>query len=461
MTTLVLAEREATLIEEAARGTLETAGVLLATLVEAADGDLRLFGRQLFLVDDVFYRRRSHDGLSIASEGYVGALGTADRLHAIPIWFHTHPGLDGQPLPSTHDRIVDEKIGDLFRFRANAPFYGTLIVSPRSDGVAFSGALHAEGGAVQPLTYLWRVGDDWRLTRAFDVPGIALSAAYDRNIRAFGTGIQTALAELRVAVVGCGGTGSAVAEQLVRLGVRDLILIDGDSLSASNLTRVYGSTAHDVGRPKAVVLREHLLEIAPDLKCQALVSMVTQEATARGLIGRDVVFGCTDDNAGRLVLSRVASFLLTPVIDVGVLLTSDRAGILTGIDGRVTILTPGAACLVCRDRIDLARAAAEQMAPSERSRLQDEGYAPALAGVEPAVVTFTTAVAAAAVSELLERMTGYGPRPRPNEILLRLHEREISTNIAVPRLHHYCDVRTGKLGAATLKPFLEQTWIVQ
>lgn len=63
-----------------------------------------------------------------------------------------------------------------------------------------------------------------------------------------------------MAVIGCGGTGSSVAEQLVRLGVRYLTMIDPDHVSQSNLTRVYGSTASDVGRPKCQVLAGHLVQ---------------------------------------------------------------------------------------------------------------------------------------------------------------------------------------------------------
>lgn len=150
--------------------------------------------------------------------------------------------------------------------------------------------------------------------------------------------------------------------------------------------------------------------------------MITKEETAKALLDADVVFGCTDDNAGRLVLSRLASYLLTPVIDCGVLLSSGRGGQLSGIDGRVTVLAPGAACLVCRNRIDLSRASAEMLAPDEHQRLADEGYAPALTGVEPAVVAYTTQVAAAAVGELLERLIHYGPEPVPSEMLLRVHD---------------------------------------
>ena len=254
--------------------------------------------------------------------------------------------------------------------------------------------------------------------------------------------------DLKIAVIGCGGTGSAVGEQLVRLGVRHLILIDPDELSESNVTRVYGSAEADVGQPKVEVLARHLARIAPDLRCETVQSMITLEPAARRLIGCDVVFGCTDDNAGRLVLSRLATYLLIPVIDCGVLLSSDANGDLTGIDGRITILSPGQACLICRGRIDLARAGAELLTPDERVRREDEGYAPALARTEPAVVTFTTAVAATAVSELLERLIGYGPEPRPSEVFLRCHEREISTNVAFPRAGHYCDPQSESLASA-------------
>ena len=186
----------------------------------------------------------------------------------------------------------------------------------------------------------------------------------------------------------------------MRLGVRHLQLFDPDTLSAGNVTRVYGSYPDKVGEPKVTVSAVHIRRIAPDAEVKTVQAKITREATAKLLLDADVVFGCTDDNAGRLVLSRIASYLLTPVIDCGVLLSSGSGGHLVGIDGRVTVVTPGAACLVCRDRIDLRRAAAEMLNPSEHRRLAEEGYAPALADPEPAVVAFTTQVASAAVCEL-------------------------------------------------------------
>lgn len=434
----------------------ETAGVLLAHWVET-EGGVRLLGYRLHWLPDDTYIRRDEYGMTIRSEGYVPFLAEAESEHAFAMFVHTHPGPGANPRPSKHDHGVDHAIADLFRLRTGSAIYGAAIFSRHETGLTFTATAGPEGD-VRVIDRMWIVGDRLRLCPAFDHAEAIPFAVFDRNVRAFGPAIQNALGALHMAVVGCGGTGSAVVEMLVRLGVRRFTLIDPDVLTESNLTRVYGSYPHDIGREKVNVLGRHIVTVAPDAAARLVKGMVTSESVARRLLDCDVVFGCTDDNAGRLVLSRLASYFLVPVIDCGVLLSSGKAGQLTGIDGRVTTMVPGQACLVCRDRVDLRRAASELMTPEERTRLVDEGYAPALGAVEPAVVAYTSLVAATAVSELLERLIGYGPEPTPSEVLLRCHDREISTNTITPRPGHYCDPAAGKLGRGLTTPFLEQTW---
>ena len=457
LATLVLPQSLAEELERTARLPIETAGVMFASVVRSETG-VRVLIRGIRWIDAPHYRSRGPDHMGIGSEGYVPFLGEAERIGAIPIWVHTHPGTDAWPEASRADLVVNDQLADLFRLRAGSDYYSMLILSPRARHFAFTGYVQPTHGITIPLERAWIVGDRFASIRAFDASALSIDETFDRNVRALGGGVQEALSQLHAGIVGCGGTGSAVAEQLVRLGLRKLTLCDPDQLSASNVTRVYGSTPRDVGQNKVEVLGSHLTRIAPDIQCRLLTSMITMEPTARAFAECDVVFGCTDDNAGRLVLSRLATYLLIPVIDCGVLLSSNAAGTLTGIDGRVTTLVPGQACLVCRGRIDTKRAAAELMTPDERTRLENEGYAPALGRVEPAVVTFTTLVAATAVSELLERLVGYGPDPRPSEVLLRCHERELSTNTQLPRARHYCHEGSGKLGLGVTTPFLEQTW---
>ena len=354
--TLVITDILAAQIANAAEHPLETAGVLLVSLVDAPDGEIRLLAREVTWVEDSAYLDRQADRLGIASHGYVPALGRAAERKLVALWLHTHPSETSAPMPSPADERVDKAIADVFRLRADTPWYGTMIVSPRANGFVFTGRLTYEGHHIRSVTRMWQVGDDWRLQRSFDAETSQIAPLFNRNIRAFGADIQATLGDLRVAVVGSGGTGSAVAEQLVRLGVRRLTLIDVDTLSDSNVTRVYGSTPEDVGRPKVETLRDHLQRIAPDLVCDIHQSMITVERTARQLTKNDLIFGCTDDNAGRLVLSRLATYMLTPVIDLGVLLSCDAESKLTGIDGRVTVLSPVPLVLSVADELtSLAR----------------------------------------------------------------------------------------------------------
>ena len=224
MTTLVLTTQLMEELSRAAQNALEVAGVLFVRVLEAPDGSRRLLGRGLKWVPQEEYIEQESFGLVIPPTGYIPALAEAERNGDTAIWFHTHPGLDGIPRPSSHDHEVDRQIADLFRIRTGSAYYGTLIFSPRSAGCAFTGAVHPEDDRVEPIDRIWIVGDSWGLLLSFDSDRAALPDLFERNIRAFSPDMQIALRELRVAIVGCGGTGSSVAEQLVRRGVRNFTL---------------------------------------------------------------------------------------------------------------------------------------------------------------------------------------------------------------------------------------------
>ena len=314
--TLVLTDPVVRAFEEKAALPVETGGVLLVAVHQADDGETRLLGRSIHWVPDAAYERRSANEMLIASEGYTGTLSLAERDRSVPLWVHTHPG--GRPVRSAKDERVDEQIADLFRLRSDSDHYGTVIVSPGPAGISLTGTIHGSDGPGEPIDRFWMVGDRWRLREAFgSAPATPDTAIFDRNILAFGEVAQHTIGMLRIGIVGCGGTGSSVAEQLVRLGARHLLLVDADTLGPSNVTRVYGSTPADVGRLKTEVLAEHLRRIAPDASCRTITGMSTSKSVARTLAATDLLFGCTDDNAGRLVLSRLGAYYLVPMIDNG------------------------------------------------------------------------------------------------------------------------------------------------
>ena len=78
------------------------------------------------------------------------------------------------------------------------------------------------------------------------------------------SGLTTA----HIAVFGIGGVGSWCAEALLRTGARHLTLIDDDDVAPSNINRQRQATPSSVGRSKVEVLREILMEIAPDAQIE-------------------------------------------------------------------------------------------------------------------------------------------------------------------------------------------------
>lgn len=109
----------------------------------------------------------------------------------------------------------------------------------------------------------------------------AYAARVSRNAGLVPEGVQDALSTLRIAVAGC-GMGSALAEALVRIGVRHLRLIDADAVEVHNLNR-QDFTAADVGRAKVDALRDRLLAIDPALEVDARCAMALPD-TADGLL---------------------------------------------------------------------------------------------------------------------------------------------------------------------------------
>ena len=197
------------------------------------------------------YAEQHQDGLLITSDGDAPALAEAEASSLTALWLHTHPGDGASPRPSRRDKIVDDQLSDLFRLRTRSGRYGSVVIAARDGQLRFTGHLDTGSGSAA-IGRLWSVGDQFQLIHHEDHAPPEPDGAFDRNVRAFGGPVQAALGDLTVGIVGCGGTGSAVAEQLARLGVRRFILTDPDTLSASNVTRVYGSTPAGSARGRSM-----------------------------------------------------------------------------------------------------------------------------------------------------------------------------------------------------------------
>lgn len=89
---------------------------------------------------------------------------------------------------------------------------------------------------------------------------------FTRTEMILGTEAVAGLAGKRVAVFGIGGVGGYVCEALVRSGLGAIDLIDKDTVSISNLNRQLIATRSTIGKYKAEVMRERILDINPEVK---------------------------------------------------------------------------------------------------------------------------------------------------------------------------------------------------
>ena len=456
-TTLVLGEDTYQQLLTLAASPEEQAMVLIVG--RSDDGDMRLLVRDMVVIGDDAIPVRTATELEIRSDGYMPALRRAADMGAGAIFVHTHPDLD--PRPSRRDEVVDKLLEPTFRNRTGAPLYGSIVATVADGSLAFTGRWRS-GRRWRAIERMWLIGDRLRLLSAADASAPAPPPAiFDRQVQALGPMFQRLLGQLTIAVVGTGGTGSATAEQLVRMGVGRLLLIDDDVVSDTNLTRIHEVTRADVGKPKVDALARRLRSIGTGTEVVPLRGRITELSVARRLRSCDLVFGCTDDERGRAVLTRFAYRYLTPVIDCAVKIGAID-GAINEVIARVTIMLPGHPCLWCRGRIDPERMRQEALADEERAALEAEGYVEGLADADPSVMTFTTLAASLAVSEMTERIVGYAQPPEPpTELLLLMHDRRILRSRVEPDpgSRHVC-VRADQWGMGDVDgdTFLGITW---
>jgi molybdopterin/thiamine biosynthesis adenylyltransferase len=435
---------------------LETAWLLTARLVTTDNSDeVTLLVRAVVAVPDQDYVDRESDRLTIRSQGWVPAFGQANDDGSLPIFVHTHPR--GTPKPSSHDSHVDDELAKVAEVRTELGHYASLVLSGDSTNPSFSGRLKLANLDWFSIDRIRIVGERltvlsaWSESEPQETIGI-----FDRQVRAFGNDGQKMLRRLKVGVVGAGGTGSAVIEQLTRLGVGRLVIVDPDTLSDTNVTRVYGSTMDDIDAPKVDIARRHIDRIGLGTDVATRQGVILEKAVAEELVHCDIIFGCTDDNAGRILLGRMPQALLQLLVDCGVRIDS-RAEKLNEIYGRVSIVTPTSACLVCMEEINQERANAELLTEAEYEERVKEGYAPELKTPDPAVVTFTTSTSAFAVNEMLSRLLGYSEEAPANRVLLRMADRSTSKSRRDIRGRHRCGQRA-LLASGLQAPLLDWGW---
>lgn len=385
------------------------------------------------------------------TRGFVRHLARSTQEGLVLGIAHSHPG--GHAIFSPQDDRNERELARAVHNR-NGPGHALISVLVAGDGLAARAWTNEEASTIRRITvsgrrlrFFGRLGDERRPAEVLERQG-----------RLFGHEVNDTLRDMRVAVVGCGGTGSPVVMLLLRLGVGQLLLIDTDVVEVTNLNRIHGSRRSDIGTAKVDVLAREVRGADLGVNVATLRAWAGAPEARDALKACDMIFGCTDDHDGRALLSRLAYFYGIPLIDIGLRMVPAQGTTPYSITARLSVVIPGAACLLCRNVIDPARAAEEHLErtnPDQFRRLKAEAYVQGSGDSAPAVVTFTTEAACMAVNELLQAITGF--RGADGMSLARFRRLEVPEERTVsirPRAGcQVCDV-SDFWGRGDVEPFL-------
>jgi len=158
-----------------------------------------------------------------------------------------------------------------------------------------------------------------------------LPIRYRRNREMISTQQQLTLFRSQVAVVGCGGLGGYLLEELARVGVGRLVAIDPDTFEEHNLNRQLLSTQATLGRSKTAVARDRIAQINPAVTVRAVEKRFVSGSADALLGGANVVADGLDTIETRLELAASCSELGVPLVH----------GTIAGWFGYVTTVFPG------------------------------------------------------------------------------------------------------------------------
>ena len=128
---------------------------------------------------------------------------------------------------------------------------------------------------------------------------------YNRHLilEGFGPEAQSKLLQAKVLLVGAGGLGSPVALYLAAAGVGTIGVVDGDTVSITNLQRQVLHSTKDINRPKVEVARERIEAMNPDVNVRTY-ELYLNEANAMKLIeSYDFVIDGTDHFATKYLVN--------------------------------------------------------------------------------------------------------------------------------------------------------------
>lgn len=361
---------------------------ILTTSIVQTQRSVRLLVRQIQIAPPDAYRKRNTSA-AILDPSFLVPITKAARKHGNGLVFvHTHPWELGVPSFSAVDSEGEKLLQDFLDKRGIVGPNAALLLGKEHCRARLLGT----DTGINVLT----VGATRRVV--YDCSSQKyVRQVHDRQVRLLGAEAQHRLGGMIVGVVGVGGTGSVIVQQLAHLGIENFVFIDHDLVEDTNLNRLVGGQPGDVGTPKVLIAERQVKRIAPDARVMAVQGSVLDYDAAHSLVGVDFIFCCTDTQASRAVVNQLAYQYLIPCIDMGVSITTGD-GEIQRITGRVHFLSPGQACLTCQELLDSNTVRQEFMTPEQRAQ---DPYFIGEGEPQPAVISLNSTMSSLAITMFL------------------------------------------------------------
>jgi molybdopterin-synthase adenylyltransferase len=364
-------------------------------------------GKPVFMVRDVILVpdeqvKITRYGWELTTEGIVSVINAAVRAGDALVEIHNHGGIKPRFSTTDRDGLKDFPAYVLDSLQGR-PYGATVWGDSTVYGEFFMPS--GETGIVRGITVL---GDRLRqiVSRSDDTEPI--ETTFDRQLPWFTPEGQRMLSRFKVVIGGAGGTGSPLIQNLVYLGVRDFVLVEYDDADDTNMNRLVTATAADIGTPKAILARRLIKSVAPGAKVTIINAKVQSAEALDALRGADIMFGCFDNDAPRLILNELALAYGIPYFDLGSGIEAEH-GKVESAGGRVAVVVPGGPCLVCMGQINTEEARFFLSTPEQQAFQIERGYVRGMKVKAPSVVSINAAVAAAAVNEFAIFVSGLRP----------------------------------------------------